>query len=206
MRNKKLKWIFQVLLGLVLLVAAGFGAFFILKTIVFYITKGLEWLITIAEKDDAVIIVALLSAAVTIITMVIAKVTEYRQTTKRYLYSKREEPYTNFVEVVYKLRDVSSKTNSYPESEMIDDLIKISRGLTLWGSNKVIKKWIKFRTNSINKKLSPNENLLVLEDLLFDIRRDMGHRRGLLQKGDLLKFFINDVDETLLAPNTQKHK
>jgi len=206
MSNNKAVRVFQYILALAILVIAGVGAFYALKAIGLYVTKGLEWLITIAEKDDAVIIVALVSAVVTIVTMVVAKVTEYRQATKRYLYSKREEPYTDFIEVVYKLRDVSKKTDAYPESEMIQDLVKISKGLTLWGSNKVIKKWIKFRTNSVNNKLSPTENLLVLEDIIFDIRRDMGHRRGLLQKGDMLKFFINDVDETLLSSSTRKPK
>lgn len=204
MNNDKAKKAFQIVLALVILATAGLGAFYLLKTIVVYAVKGVEWLVIVAEKVDAVIIVALLSATVTIVSMVVAKVTEYRQTTKRYLYSKREEPYTNYIEVVYKLREMTDKVGGYPEREMINDLVKISKGLTLWGSNRVVRKWIKFRTNSVNKQLSPTENLLVLEDIIFDIRRDMGHRKGLLKKGDMLKFFINDVDEKLLKQQVAK--
>ena len=198
MSDNKAVRAFQTILALAIIVAAGFGIFFLLKFIVLYIIKGIVWLATIAEKVDAVIIVALLSAVVTIVSMVIAKVTEYRQGTKRYLYSKREESYTLFVEVLYKMREMSKSEGAYSESEMIEDIANISKGLTLWGSNRVIKKWVKFRTNSANNLQSPEKNLLAFEDIIFDIRRDMGHRKGLLRKGDLLKFFVNDVDEKLL--------
>ena len=205
MRHPKAVQFFRTLLGLILLAALVVAAYFILSYIIQYIAKSVVWLISIAEKMDVVIIVAILSAVVTILSMIFGKVIEQRQNTKRYLYSKREEPYRQFIEIVKKIQERTKINREYPESEMISDLFDISKGLTLWGSNRVVKKWMKFRTFSASNDNSTN-NLLILEDIIFEIRRDMGHRKGLLKKGDLLKFFINDVDEVLLKPASNRTK
>ena len=205
MGHPKAAKFFKTLLGLVILAGLAIAAFFVLKYLFLYIAKGVVWLVSIAEKMEAVVIVAILSAVVTVLSMIFGKVIEQRQNTKRYLYGKREEPYRQFIEIVYKIQERTKTNIKYPESEMISDLFGISKGLTLWGSNRVVKKWMKFRTSSTNNADSKN-TLLILEDIIFEIRRDMGHRRGLLKKGDLLKFFINDVDEALLKPTLNRTK
>lgn len=205
MGHPKAAKFFKTLLGLVILAGLAIAAFFVLKYLFLYIAKGVIWLVSIAEKMEAVVIVAILSAVVTVLSMIFGKVIEQRQNTKRYLYGKREEPYRQFIEIVYKIQERTKTNIEYPESEMISDLFGISKGLTLWGSNRVVKKWMKFRTSSTNNSDSTN-TLLILEDIIFEIRRDMGHRRGLLKKGDLLKFFINDVDEALLKPTLNSTK
>ena len=62
----------------------------------------------------------------------------------------------------------------------------------MWGSSRVIKKWIKFREFSQDKEKAI-ENLFLLEEIVFEIRKDMGQGRKGLKKGDLLSFFINDI-------------
>ena len=55
-----------------------------------------------------------------------------------------------------------------------------------------MKKWLKYRKASLGK---PNpENLLLLEDIIYEIRKDVGLRKK-LGKGDMLSFFINDVEK-----------
>ena len=148
------------------------------------------------SKMDAVIVVALITGAVSIVSVVvssiIAKVLEYRRSARRYLYEKREEPYSEFIEMVYKLQQSTKGTLAYPENELLADIIKFSRKLTLWGSDRVIKKWLKFRENGLDANKAA-ENLFILEDIIFEIRKDMGQRKGKLEKGDLLAFFVNDI-------------
>ena len=66
----------------------------------------------------------------------------------------------------------------------------ISKQLTLWGSNRVIKKWLKFRESS-NTGISGVETMFVMEDILYAMRKDMGLKR--LGEGRLLSFFVNDM-------------
>lgn len=165
------------------------------------ISSAVAKIVQITSNVDAVIIVALITGAVSIcgvvLSSIIAKILEYRQNTKRYLYEKREEPYADFIEMVYKIQQKSKNSEKYSDEEMTNDIIRFSKKLTLWGSARVIRKWLKFReTSQVAASASsgnPSENLFILEDIIFEIRKDMGQGKGGLKRGDLLAFFINDI-------------
>lgn len=93
---------------------------------------------------------------------------------------------------------------------MAMDMSKFSKRLTLWGSSRVIKKWLKYREFSQEMQeesstiqgdldnMAATKSLLLLEDIIFSMRKDMGHRKGGLKKGDMLSFFINNIKGELL--------
>lgn len=160
------------------------------------IKEGIEFLKDTVSKLDAVIIVALITGGVSItgvvLSSIISKILEYKQKRREYLYQKREEPYADFIDVVYKIQESTKSNREYSQKEMISDMMRFSKKLTLWGSNRVIKKWLKFREAS-NKTLNPPELLFVMEDIMFAMRKDMGLRK--LGKGKLLSFFVNDINQ-----------
>lgn len=126
---------------------------------------------------DAVVIVALITGSVSIlgvvISSIVSKIVEYRQNTKRYLHEKKEEPYSEFIEMVYKIQEKGKAKESINDEEMLDNIFSFSKKLTLWGSNKVIRKWLAFR--KISQEQNDNtENLFMLEEIIFEIRKDMG--------------------------------
>lgn len=197
MKNKTTT-IWELLKGcfaLFMLVAIALAGIRVLFSIV---AEAISKIAQVTSHMDAVIIVALITGGVSIVgvivSSIISKVLEYRQETKRYLYEKREEPYSQFIEMVYKLQQKSKNGEGYPEAEMMNDMVQFSKKLTLWGSSRVIKKWLQFREKS-QRPDSAAENLFVLEDIIFEIRKDMGQKKGKLGKGDLLAFFINDIRE-----------
>ena len=126
-----------------------------------------------------------------IFTSVVAKIVEYHQKRMEYLYRKREKPYYDFIEMVYKIQQQEKLGEKYSEKEIEHDMNKFSQQLTLWGSNKVIQKFIKFR-----KSASSNENntdiLFASEDLMYAMRSDMGLPK--MKKGFLLSININDIE------------
>lgn len=149
---------------------------------------------------DAVVIVALITGSVSIlgvvISSIVSKIVEYRQNTKRYLYEKKEEPYSEFIEMVYKIQEKGKAKENINDEEMLDDIFSFSKKLTLWGSNKVIRKWLAFR--KISQEQNDNtENLFMLEEIIFEIRKDMGQKKSGLEKGDILTFFVNDIEDYL---------
>ena len=149
---------------------------------------------------DAVVIVALITGSVSIlgvvISSIVSKIVEYRQNTKRYLYEKKEEPYSEFIEMVYKIQEKGKAKENINDEEMLDDIFSFSKKLTLWGSNKVIRKWLAFR--KISQEQNDNtENLFMLKEIIFEIRKDMGHKKSGLEKGDILAFFVNDIEDYL---------
>ena len=185
-----------IALGVVALIVA-----IALRFVINAISSAAIKIMQASSNVDAVIIVALITGTVSIagvvLSSIIAKILEYRQNTKRYLYEKREEPYSDFIEMVYKIQQKSKNNEKYSDDEMTSDITRFSKKLTLWGSRRVIQKWLKFRETSQavagSSSSNPSENLFILEDIIFEIRKDMGQGKGGLKRGDLLAFFINDI-------------
>lgn len=191
----------SIILGLLLIGAIGYIIVWLIGIALNYIGDFLVKLNQVTSKLDAVVIVALITGSVSIIGVVISsivsKIIEYRQNTKRYLYGKKEEPYAEFIDMVYKIQEKIKAEEEYSEEEMLKDLFSFSKKLTLWGSNKVIKKWLEFRSKSIDQIINPTETLFMLEEIIFEIRKDKGQSKRGLKQGDILSFFINDVSEHL---------
>lgn len=158
----------------------------------------LNCLLTTASKLDAVVIVALITGGVSIvgvvISSVVAKFIEYRKNRQDYLAQKRETPYGEFVDMIYKIQGTIKNKNSYTQDEMIADIAKFSKQLTLWGSHRVVNKWVKFRENGTDPE-SAKKNLLLMEDIMNEMRHDLGLRR--VKQGKLLAFFINDINKNM---------
>jgi len=163
-KHPKLNIAIALFILLALIVLSIFFVYFIIIGIGKGVTSLTNWLSSITANLDAVIIVALITGSVSItgviFSSIVSKSLEYRQKRREYLYQKREEPYSDFVEVVYKIQQKSKGTINYPEKEMLEDMYKFSRKLTLWGSNNVIKKWLKFRENS-NNNISGTNTLFI---------------------------------------------
>ena len=195
----KNKWssIKSLILGLLILAIIGYVIAWLLGLFIDYIESFFNRL----SNMDAVVIVALITGSVSIlgvvISSIVSKIIEYRQNTKRYLYGKKEEPYSEFIEMVYKIQENVKKSKEYNEKEMLDDIFSFSKKLTLWGSSKVIRKWLAFRKISQEQNNNPTNNLFILEDIIFEIRKDMGQKKSGLKQGDILAFFINDIKDYL---------
>lgn len=180
-----------------LLVAVSVGIIFIVARFMGVLfEKTIHFLKETVSKLDAVIIVALITGGVSItgvvFSSIVSKILEFKQKRREYLYQKREEPYEDFINVVYKIQELTKARKGYSNEEMLSDMMSFSQKLTLWGSNRVIKKWLKFKSTSTNTENS-TDLLFVLEDILFAMRKDMGLKR--LGKGKLLSFFVNDIDK-----------
>ena len=188
------------LLGLILLIGIVIVAFLVAKWILGILGNGVVHVVNYLENfvstSDQVIVVAMITGVVSItgvvISSIIAKVVDYKYNVKKYLYDKREEPYKQFVEMIYKIMEDTKRKdgNKMSEEEMTQMVSEFSKGLTLWGSNRVVKKWLKYRKSSIKG----DKNILwEMEDIIYEIRRDVGLGRR-LKKGDMLSFFVNDID------------
>lgn len=199
MKENKSSSIKDLLIGVVLIAIIGYIFIWLLGTLLGYVGSLINKLSQVASNLDVVVIVALITGSVSIlgvvISSIVSKIIEYRQNTKRYLYEKKEEPYSEFIEMVYKIQENAKETKEYTEKEMIDDILSFSKKLTLWGSNKVIRKWLAFRKKSQDEDINPTDNLFILEDIIFEIRKDMGQKKRGLKRGDILAFFVNDIKE-----------
>ncbi len=189
-------------IGLAFLVILVFVAILLIGFIFSCFGNGIEHLVDFLKKfvstTDKVIIVAMITGMVSMVgvvfTSVIAKIIDYRYNVKKYLYDKREAPYEQFVSIIYTIMEDTKKpvNEQMTESDKFRMMSDFSKGLTLWGSNKVVKKWLRYRKAAM-ENMSPERSLLLLEDIIFEIRKDVGQRKR-LGKGDVLSIFINDIE------------
>lgn len=188
------------LIGLLLLTAMVVAAIWLFMWIINVVESRIVSIVNFVEDfvntSDQVIVVAMITGTVSItgvvISSIVAKIVEYRYNVKKYLYDKREEPYKQFVEMVYKIIENAQKKDEerMTEEEMAEMVSEFSKGLTLWGSNRVVKKWLRYRKSSIKG----DKNILwEMEDIIYEIRKDVGLGRK-LKKGDMLAFFVNDIE------------
>ena len=126
-----------------------------------------------------------------IINSIVSKIIDYKKSRSEYLAQKREKAYGEFVDMIYKLQqNEKGKGEKYSQDMMLADLSKFSKEITLWGSKRVVSKWIEFRENGSNSDNSI-DNLFIMEDIMNEMRRDLGLKK--IKKGNLLAFFVNDI-------------
>lgn len=156
------------------------------------IIESLEWLTSAVSNMDVVVIVALITGTVSIVSVIISsivsKIIDYKKNRQEYLAQKREKPYGEFVAMVYKLQKNVEGDNLYTEEMMLKDLSSFSKQITLWGSSKVVNLWVEFREKG---KVQEQGNLFILEELMNEMRKDLGMKK--VEKGNLLAFFVNDI-------------
>lgn len=197
-KHPRLNMLIGMLLVLIMAAIGLISIYYIVKYVGIGITNIVSWLSSLASKVDAVIIVALITGTVSltgvIISSIVSKSIDYKKSRRTYLAQKREEPYAEFVEMIYKMQQNVKNKNSYGEKEMIADLSKFSKKITLWGSSKVVNKWVEFRENATDPN-SATENLFIMEDIMNEMRKDLGLKK--VKKGNLLAFFINDIKQVM---------
>ena len=192
---------FTFISGLISIVLALL--FLILLVYVIYL------LFTEIDKEITVsLIVAFLTAIIAVLINTIGKRQEKKMKIDFELRVKKEPTYEKIINFFLRLfmaenPNLKGIIEKPSEEEMFDFIYKTTDQLILWGSDDVIKAWITLREALVkqqSKKLSKKEiknNMFLLENLFYEIRKDLGYKNKDLEKGDLLRFFINDIDKNL---------
>lgn len=195
-RHPKLYTLISFLIVILLLAIALFALYWFFIWIGILINMFIDWTKATFSKTDSVVVVALISGAVSIIGIVIssivAKTIDYKKARREYLAQKREQPYGEFIEMYFRISN--QKRIPYPEKEMIDDMNSFSKQLILYGSKHVVKKWVEFRKNGADSNKA-EDNIFVLEKIMNYMRKDIGVKK--LKEGQLLSLNVNDIDEVL---------
>lgn len=191
---KKMRSFFQLLLGFALLGLMGWGIITSMR---------LYWKSVTSLQPDlaSAIIAASATVIVAVFTIVIGKYYERKKEIESQQREKKIEVYEKFMEKWFnKLLEFSKnkdkKTNPLDDDEFLQFLTEFTGKLILWGSDGVVKKYSSFRRGSlIPQKDLPYAALYNFEQVLFEIRKDIGHSNQALKSGDLLMLFINNLAE-----------
>lgn len=185
-----MKKVFQVIFAIILLVLISYGLYVVLSKI---------WVVfkTIDATLAAGIIAASATIIVSVITVMLSKRQEQKVEIQAQLREKKVPVYEKIIEFIFLITFADKLGKKQPsEKEMIKFFADTTRDLVIWGSHDMVIAFGDFREALMS--MPNNEDtthiLASVEDLLFAVRKDLGHHSG-VQRGDVLRLYINDLPE-----------
>ncbi|MCW5892623.1 MAG: hypothetical protein KIT14_19080 [bacterium] len=153
------------------------------------------------DSDIAVAIIAAAATAfVSVLSIVLAKAYEARALVLKEHREKKTPVYEDLIKFMFRIL-MGAKTGKAPtEKEMLDFMSDFTQRVIVWGSDDVLAAWVKWRRTAVNAealKTNPMTLMLLYEQLILTIRRDLGHKNQNLRTGDVLALFVNDIDQQL---------
>lgn len=160
-------------------------------------------LMSLQKEVAAAIIASSSTVIVSVIAIITGKYLEKKQQIAFQIRNNKIPVYEDFINGLFD-KVFSQKINGKEMSkkELDKFLIDFTKKLIIWGADPVIGKWASYRKENISRLNRSNENdekiensqiLFDMERLLYVIRKDIGHKNINLEKGDLLRLFVNDI-------------
>ena len=124
---------------------------------------------------------------------------ENRQRIEQQIRERKSAIYEEFLLFWFRtLQSLKSSGAESPTDEQVKFFVDFTPKLITWGSDEVIKKYTEFRRKFTTGEAVLGPNILFdFENLMLEIRKDTGHSNQSLQRGDLLRLFISDIDKYL---------
>ncbi|WP_318432191.1 hypothetical protein [Photobacterium leiognathi] len=185
-----MKKFFQITLGLILIAAMCWGTIELLKFI---------WQLfsTVEPALGASLVAASATVLVSVLSVVLSKKSEGKALIAAQLREKKVPIYEKIVNHIF-LVTYSEKLGKKPptEKENIQFFADTTTELIIWGSKEIIDAFADFRSQimKITTETDPTLAVTTVEDLLLAIRKDLGHHHPNFKRGQLLRLYINDIE------------
>lgn len=159
-----------------------------------------KWLLNVQSDVSVAIIAAAASIVVSSLSLIGSKYLEQRQAITQELRAKKVPVYEKVIFSYFRIM-LASKLGEQKlsEQETVKLSAEITQDLVIWGANNVVTAYAKFRDTSLETKntANPLDQLYTFEDILLEIRKDLGHSNTNIKRGTLLSLFINDLPQLL---------
>lgn len=190
------KQTFLTIVGLIIIIALCFFVYMLLK----FIWNSI--------KDYPTITVAIITGFLSIVTIVVQRVWEKKYKQEQDIRNQKMPTYQKMVKefAIFFYNDPAKKTGNIMkdqeyEQEKLNRLIRFvaenNGELITWASDEVLKEWSLFRKIATSNKDAGLELMFQVEKIFYAIRKDLGHKNKNLLKGDILRLWVNDIDNFL---------
>lgn len=176
-----------------LFAAFCWGGYVLIKSV----HQGLS---TLPKEVAAAIVAGTCTVLISVISVLLSKYIERRAEINRQLREKKLPIYEELVTFLFSILMAEKSGRTPPtEQEVARFFGEHMQKLMVWGSDGVVKAVATFRTQSATAtdEASRTKVIFNFENLLLEIRKDMGHTNWGLSKGDVLSLFINDIGKHL---------
>jgi len=190
--DKRVGTFLQILFGFAVLGGTGWGLFLLARSASQAFTQ-------LDEKTAASLVAAFTTIVVSLVSVLVAKSYERRRAIEIELRGKKTPFYENLIALVFDAIYSAKFGESMSEKETHKAFADATKNLVIWGSPEVVSAFSRFRRLATTASASkdPPSVMITVEGLLRAIRKDLGHDDSKVQKGDILRLFINDIDQHL---------
>ncbi len=153
-------------------------------------------LVSSSAPIQAVVVAGSLTIFGSVISLIYSARNQKRREIEAEHRGKKSEIYEKFMEFwLGTLLREKLEQSPVTQVEMFQFFQSFNQKMIVWGPDEVLKQYLIFRASSQEgDNLPPIQILEDLEVLMFAMRVDLGHANKNLQKRDLLRLFINDLD------------
>jgi len=147
--------------------------------------------------------VAMISGALTIVTLAVTRTLDRRQEHERALREKKADLYNGLMErmVVIFYHD-EDKTMDDKSDELLNFVKDFMPKFILWGGNSSVRAFSKFMV-TVRAGSSTVDMLTSTAKLFQALRSEFGHREITLPHDDIMRILITDWDEAMKSKNAE---
>ena len=190
-RSISLKKFFQIVFGLVSIAALGWGSVEFLR----FVWKLFS---TVEPALGAALVAASATVLVSVLSVLLSKRSESKALIASQLREKKVPVYEKIVNHIF-LITFADKLGKQPPTEEgnIQFFANTTTELIIWGSKEIVDAFgdFRFQIMKITESTDPKVVLASVEDLLLAIRKDLGHNHPNFKRGQLLRLYINDIED-----------
>jgi hypothetical protein len=151
----------------------------------------------------AAVVTASATLLISVTSLIYSKRWEQRRLIEQAQREQKLPVYDEFIGFWFRATFFHDSDASPTEAEWKSFVGDSAQKLSLWASEDVIHAYNRFRqvagVVSADQLESNPGPLLAFEQMLFAIRRDLGHENKGLSAADLLRLYINDIDDFMPA-------
>lgn len=175
------------------------GGILIVVGCLFLFYLGAKYVVSLILSLEKELAAAIVAASGTILASVAAIIISQSRAKRREI-EEAQRPnkiaaYKKFMEMLIEvLKKGKQKKDFLKDGVFPPDLeelfLFLQSDMIVWASPRVINAYEKFRSNASDVNI-----LLYLDDILREIRKDLGHKNTGLKRGDLIKLYLRDPQE-----------
>jgi hypothetical protein len=189
----------RILLGFLLLGIIGSALFFLLR----YLFRGF---FALPKEVETTLLTISGTILVSVGTLVLSKRAEQKRQIEEDLRKQKVPIYQEFLEFLFGTF-FADKVGKMPpsETEIKAFFAQFTPKIIIWGSDGVIREFLRFRNApAAETSIEMTKRMaLAVERIMYEIRKDVGHKNKNLVEGNLLSMFINDVETLVPAPKAR---
>lgn len=183
--------------------------FGVTAVVIYAIYSFILMLLTTSTNVKVTILSLSGTAVITVLSVLLSKYFEKKDEIRKDQFHDKVQVYQKFItKIIGDILLNNKQTSDNKKQEELEIVFReFVQDMLLWGSGESLheaSKWMTALRTQGSDEQKIYENLFLFEDFLLVIRKDLGHSNRKVQKGDLLRLFIKDFNESFIQHNSEQ--